>query len=63
MFSVRYFFFFVISILLLFNLITAFLISELEQLSTYLKSDRSLVPKSFVAMELPIDALLEIYNR
>jgi nuclear pore complex protein Nup155 len=41
----------------------AFLISELEQLSTYLKSDRSLVPKSFVAMELPIDALLEIYNR
>jgi nuclear pore complex protein Nup155 len=57
------FFFFVISIMLLFNLITAFLISELEQLSTYLKSDRSLVPKSFVAMELPIDALLEIYNR
>jgi hypothetical protein len=49
--------------MLLFNLITAFLISELEQLSTYLKSDRSLVPKSFVAMELPIDALLEIYNR
>ncbi|RZC41057.1 nuclear pore complex protein Nup155 [Asbolus verrucosus] len=41
----------------------AFLLSELEQLSTYLKADRSLVPKAFVAMELPIDALLEIYNR
>ncbi|EEZ97868.2 nuclear pore complex protein Nup154 [Tribolium castaneum] len=41
----------------------AFLVSELEQLSTYLKADRSFVPKAFVAMEFPLESLLEIYNR